>query len=218
MGTAASIFDCAVNPLNPLPENSAAEETAAQETVQAATSLKDSIIWQFQRDFYEDRGMSAWSDSIVPNFVTSNSFIAHAYARVLLAALKDIFADAPTAASASGKASLGIHAAHIGSGSGVDRAAPVYIIEVGAGHGKLGYLIVECLMRYRVFFPHTTAPFPFKYVMTDAIRGNVEAWLKHPSLKEFLELGMLDVAVFDAEVDTQVRSSFHRKRSYNLSM
>ena len=188
----SSIFDCAVNPLHPAaPDEQLSEEGPPKPVViEEARPLRDSVIWALQRAFYSEKGVRAWSDALVPNFVTSNSFIAKAYAKVILGLIRDTFEGGPDAAAASG----------------VDPARPVYIIELGAGHGKLGYLIVETLLRYRSFFPATRVPngVPFKYVMTDAFVGSVDAWAQHPSLREFIEAGVIDVAVFDAERDTSV--------------
>lgn len=149
--------------------------------------LRSSLIWRLQRAFYDDRGLTAWSDAVVPNFVTSNSFIAGAYARVVLGLLQDVYGAAGSRNPAT------------------DYAQPVYIVELGAGHGKLGYLVVEALLRYRAFFPATDCMLPFKYVLTDVAATNVEAWLQHPHLVDFMEAGALDVAVFDAERDSELR-------------
>lgn len=163
------------------------------------TPLRDSALWRLQRAFYETKGVNAWSEAIVPNFVTTNSFIARAYAKVILGLLRDTFEVPPTPSRRRGSAAS--------TPAGVDPTKPVYIIEIGAGHGKLGYLIVETLLRYRAFFPPSAVPsgLPFKYVLTDAFPGMVEAWRAHPSLKDFFDMGALDVAVFDAERDREIR-------------
>lgn len=191
MGTAASIFDCAVNPLSPMAEDT--KEGSGEDLVlEANVPLRSSLLWSMQRDFYDSRGINAWADGTVPNFVTSNSFIARSYARFILAVLKDVFQPSPAGASAASTSSGGVR-------------EPVYILELGAGHGKLGYLIVECLLRYRAFFPHTSHAFPFKYIISDAVFSLPAIWSQHPSLKEFVELGVIDFAHFDAEKDTTVR-------------
>lgn len=191
MGTAASIFDCATNPLHPVPEaggsTDGGDDGSRDIVLENQVALRSSLIWRLQRAFYEDRGLTAWSDAVVPNFVTSNSFIAGAYARVVLGILQDVYGSAGARNPAT------------------DYAQPVYIVELGAGHGKLGYLVVEALLRYRAFFPATDCILPFKYVLTDVAASNVEAWLQHPHLVDFMEAGALDVAVFDAERDSEIR-------------
>lgn len=63
------------------------------------------------------------------------SFIARSYAKIILGYLNDIY-DAPA-----------------GSAMKADPSLPVYIVEVGAGHGKFGYLVVEALLRLRDYLP-----------------------------------------------------------------
>ena len=56
---------------------------------QAATPLRDSALWYLQSRYYANIGIKAWTDGIVPNFVTSNSFLAHSYAKIILQYIKD---------------------------------------------------------------------------------------------------------------------------------
>ena len=66
------------------------------------------------------------------------SFIGRAYAKVILGLLKDVLE--PT-------------------GSGRvrgDASQPVYVVEVGAGHGRFGYLVIEALLQLRPFLPKAT--------------------------------------------------------------
>ena len=93
-------------------------ETPAEPTT--SSRLLDSIIWKYQREFYEKLNIKAWRDAIVPNFVTSNSFIANCYARVIVRYIKDCAANGM-----------------------IDPSKPVYIVEVGAGSGKFGYLLAK---------------------------------------------------------------------------
>jgi hypothetical protein len=70
-----NIFDCAQNPLSLPEENEDGIVTAPAGknfVLQVPTRLRDSIIWELQRGFYDRMSVSAWSDAVVPNFVTSN--------------------------------------------------------------------------------------------------------------------------------------------------
>ena len=53
--------------------------------------LRDSILWKLQAAFYDQINIRCWSDAIVPNFVTSNAFIANCYSRNILAFVRDWF-------------------------------------------------------------------------------------------------------------------------------
>ena len=59
--------------------------------LEEAKPLRESLLWKLQASFYAAKGMSAWSDAVVPLFVTSNTFIAAAYAKVILGFIRDWF-------------------------------------------------------------------------------------------------------------------------------
>ncbi len=43
-----------------------------------------SLLWQLQRQFFEQQGIQAWRQGTVPHYITSNPHIANAYAQVVL--------------------------------------------------------------------------------------------------------------------------------------
>jgi hypothetical protein len=151
--------------------------------IEPACPLKDSLLWELQERFYTSLNIKAWSDAIVPNFVTSNAFIAHCYARVLLDFLKDWFAR-PDA----------------------DPTEPVHVVEIGAGHGRLAFLVLRELLSMREQWPAMAEPAaaPFKWIITDFTDGNLAFWLGHECLKPFFDAGLCDAAIFDAERDTEL--------------
>ncbi len=53
--------------------------------------MRDSVLWRLQSAFYDTVSMDAWAKAIVPNFVSSNSFLAKAYARMILGFARDWF-------------------------------------------------------------------------------------------------------------------------------
>ena len=144
------------------------------------TRLRDSALWALQTSFYDTPGV--WREGVVPSFATSNAFIARAYARVLLGAMIDLTASTLP-----------------------DPASPLYILELGAGSGKLGFLILTELLAMRDEWPPSTLPCPFVYVMTDASARSLEFWRAHERLAPFFANGMLDCGLFDAERDTSVK-------------
>lgn len=81
---------------------------------------------------------------------------------------------------------------------GTNPNEPIYVIEIGAGHGRLGFLIVQWLMELRDLLP-PSAVVPFCYVLTDFTPESVAWWRQHPMLREFIEQGTLDLAVVDVE-------------------
>ena len=69
----------------------AASSTPGGVILEDFTPLRDSILWRLQSAFYNDVAIEAWSKAIVPNFVSSNSFLAKCYARLILAYVRDWF-------------------------------------------------------------------------------------------------------------------------------
>lgn len=154
--------------------------------IEPPTRLAESALWGLQRAFYDRVAVQSWADAIVPTFVSCNAFIASAYARVIMGFIRDWFI---------------LHAPAEG-----DSAAPVYIVETGGGHGKLAFLIVRELLAMRGQWPdpEATSP-PFVYVLTDCAASSVAFWETHECLAPLLARGVLNIAVWDAERDTELR-------------
>lgn len=206
-----NIFDCAANPLGPLPgdedQQGASGETRAPgsphhdpqfgkdaegnplypvDPKHPKTRLSESLLWKLQRNFYDSKGTQPWKDGIVPNFVTSNAYIASAYAKVIMGLLRDIYV-------------------HHTVGNATE---PLYIIETGAGHGKLAYLIIESLLRWEEHLPKLGGSPPFVYVLTETGQKPIDEWKDHVSLRPLFEkedsIELLDFALFDVTKDDHV--------------
>ncbi|MEX1018952.1 MAG: tetratricopeptide repeat protein [Litorilinea sp.] len=151
----------------------------------AAVPLSQSPLWQKQQDFYTRLGQYAWQGGFVPEYITSNPFIAHAYAQLIWAYWRDgIAADT------------------------LDPAHPSYILELGAGSGRFAFLFLTQLAALldRAGVENAAGagnPVPrFVYVMTDVAQSNLDAWRANPRLAPFVAAGTLDFARFDARQDT----------------
>lgn len=135
--------------------------------------FSQSFIWKLQRAFFEQQGNQAWSEGIVPHYITSNPYMANAYAGLVLGWLRDWRA------------------------GGLDLAKPLYIVELGAGHGRFAYHFLKKLEpRWR---RSAFAHLPIRYIMTDLAEKNIAHWRAHALLRPFVAKGMLDFARFDAE-------------------
>lgn len=139
--------------------------------------FSESPIWELQRAYYEEQGISAWQNNEVPEYITSNPMIATSYAEMIFGFLQD-------------RAQLGY------------LSEPVTIVELGAGSGRLAFHVLKelCAMRdcARMSLP------AFRYVMSDLALKNVAYWQQQPSLRPFVEQGILDYAQFDAVKDTEL--------------
>jgi tetratricopeptide (TPR) repeat protein len=137
--------------------------------VEAGQRLSSSLLWDLQRSFFEQQGESAWSCGLVPQYITSNPWIANAYAQVVLGWLRD---------------------------GGFDLRHPVYVLELGCGSGRFGYLFLNRLRDLLARSP--LAQVRIRYVLTDFHAGTLEALRNHPALQDLLAEGALDFAVYDA--------------------
>src|SRR4051812_13767301 len=81
--------------------------------------LSQSILWNWQRKFFESQGIQAWSGGAVPHHITSSPFIADAYARVVFGFLRDC----QSVVGGDGNSSV----------VPLDHSQPVYIVELGSG-------------------------------------------------------------------------------------
>eukprot|EP00921_Rhytidocystis_pertsovi_P019810 GHVQ01031476.1.p1 GENE.GHVQ01031476.1~~GHVQ01031476.1.p1 ORF type:complete len:874 (-),score=107.67 GHVQ01031476.1:880-3501(-) len=96
----------------------------------------------------------------------------------------------------------------------VDRSEPVYILELGAGHGRFTFLVLKALLRYKDQFSSFNLPSrPFVYVYSDVAEANIDFCSKHPKLKELANDGWLDFAFVDGNIqplDINLRLSGYR--------
>lgn len=133
--------------------------------------FSQSKIWQLNRDFYQKKGPSAFSEEIVPHNLTSSSSVGKTYAELIFGFLKDL--------SSKGKT--------------ID---PVYILELGAGHGRLAFHILVHLDRL-VLRTDIALP-PYCYVLSDIAEDNLSFFQNHSQFKPYFERGVLDLSYFDA--------------------
>ena len=125
----------------------------------------------------------------MPHHITSSPFIADAYARVVLGFLRDLRAISNQAKKTSV--------------APLDLSQPVYIVELGSGPGRFGYLFLKSFLK--AHYNSVLKDFPVKYVMTDLTEKNLEYWRAHPWLQPLLEAGVLDFARFDVEHDRKLK-------------
>jgi tetratricopeptide (TPR) repeat protein len=138
--------------------------------------LSRSGLWKLQRAFFEQQGISAWSENVIPTYITSNTFTANAYGKVVLGFLRDWYSVARNS---------------------LDMSQPVYIVELGSGSGHFSY---HFLKKFLDFFTRSALKeIPIKYIMTEISEELVTFWQNHPSLQPFVEQGFLDFAIFDVE-------------------
>lgn len=142
----------------------------AQYKLEAFTPFSESLIWELNREYYQEAGMDAWQNQVVPHHLTSNAVVGKTYAELILGALKDIAAKGNTTDT-------------------------VYILELGTGHGRLSFHILQQLEK-AISLVAAKLP-PYCYVVSDIVEDNLSFLNNHPQLQPYLEQGLLDVAYFD---------------------
>jgi Tetratricopeptide repeat len=78
--------------------------------------FSSSLLWTLQDSAYTHLGPSAWSEGLVPSYITSNPFIAKKYAALAAAYIRD---------------------------NQIDPSEPIYLFDLGGGSGRFAYLFLK---------------------------------------------------------------------------
>lgn len=147
----------------------------------------ESEIWDLQREYFDTMGFEAWRSGEVPHYVTTNPRHANAYAELVFALYKDFVQN-----------------------EGSSDIAPIHIIELGAGSGRMAYYFLKRLEKLCEWesVPLTA----FRYILTDFTQKNVDFWKVHPRFKPYFEAGILNVARFDATNPSTINLQLRPKK------
>lgn len=144
------------------------------------TSLSNSILWQRMHEYYAQMGTEVWEEEVVPQQITNNTYLANNYSKLIVAHIQDYI---------------------LANGNPKDDS-PFYILEIGAGHGRLSFYLLENLRQaFAVFgWPKKW----LKFIMTDISLKSLDTWRTHHALKSFIDEGWLDMAMYHASEDTEI--------------
>ncbi len=138
--------------------------------IESNKPFSESLIWQLNRDFYQHKGLAAWSENVVPHHMTSNAMVGRTYAELIFSFLKDLASKGKTAET-------------------------VYILELGAGHGRLAFHILQHLEKL-VHSINTEIP-AYCYILSDIVEDNLTFFRTHPQFQAYFEKGIVDTSYFD---------------------
>ncbi len=139
--------------------------------------FSESIIWDIQRNYFLQNGMDAWQADVVPHYISSNPTMARAYSQVVFGYLRDCVAAAQS------------------SSFSLDVTQPIYIVELGAGSGRLAHHFLHQFFHQQA--QSTLAELNIKFIMTDFVPEIIAFWQQHERFKPWVEAGVLDFALFD---------------------
>ncbi len=151
--------------------------------------LSESILWDLQRRFYDERGLGAWDSGPVPSYVTSNPYIAATYAQLVMQFLRDALAGRDSDGKSGNMA--------------IDPSKPIYIVELAAGHGRFSFLFLKKF--FALLDASSLRGLQVRYVMSDFTQSNLRGWTAQPMFKPFVDAGRLDFGLFDLEKDTSIK-------------
>ncbi len=152
--------------------------------------FSQSLLWQMTRDYYHQRGLSAWESGTVPSYVTSNPYIAQVYANLVMTFLKNCLSQSPPSNAANNRCRI-------------DPQQPIYIVELAAGHARFSYLFLKKFFALKN--ASSLRSLDIRYVMTDFTETNLKEWGRQSLFQPFLDQGLLHFALFDLETDETIR-------------
>lgn len=148
--------------------------------LEAEKPLSQSILWKLQTDFYANQGPEAWIKGIVPQYITTNPYIANLYAKTVFGYFRDI-----------------------ASSKDFDKNTIIYIMELAAGVGRFTYTFLKRFLH--IVENSSLKGLKFKYIVTDLAERNATYWQNHSFLKPYFESGVLDCAIFDMAGEEELR-------------
>lgn len=141
--------------------------------------LSKSMIWKLQEDFYANQGPQAWIKGIVPQYITTNPYIANIYAKTVFGYCRDFV-----------------------NSKDYNPNTTIYIMELASGVGRFSFTFLKRFLE--IIERSSLKELKFKYIITDLAERNVTYWLNHSYLKPYFEMGILDCATFDMTKDNEL--------------
>lgn len=142
--------------------------------IETPVRLSTSKLWQIQRNYFSTMGIQAWKDE-VPFYISSNAFIGHRYAILVVNFIKDWRRLHPS------------------------NYEPFYIAELGSGTGKFSFYFLKSLKN--LLDEYHLNDVKFCYFITDLIEKNIEFCQENSCFSTFIQAGELDFSLFDVEKD-----------------
>lgn len=158
-------------------------KTAAEDDttviLEAGKRLSQSMVWKLQNDFFAKQGPEAWTRGIVPQYITTNPYIANIYAKIIFGYLRDF-----------------------ATRTDIDKNSTIYIMELASGVGRFTYTFLKRFLH--IIENSSLKGLKFKYIVTDFSEKNIKYWQNHSFLKPYFDSEILDCATFDITKDEEL--------------
>jgi len=148
--------------------------------LESKMQLSQSMLWNLQKDFFANQGPEAWIRGIVPQYITTNPYIANLYAKTIFGYCRDYV-----------------------TRTEIDKNSTIYIMELASGVGRFTYTFLKRFLH--LIQNSSLKGLKFKYIVTDFSEKNIEYWQNHSFLKSYFDSGILDCATFDISKDEQLK-------------
>lgn len=149
--------------------------TESSKHIQDPVRLSESMLWELQRNYFDTMGIDAWENDI-PFYITNNAFIGHQYAYLVYQYMLDW---------------QNLHGAN----------QTIDVLELGCGVGRFCFYFIRAL---KSLLKEKPLNVNFRYILTDVTEKNVKFCEDNLCFEEFINEGILDFAVFDAELDESI--------------
>ena len=144
--------------------------------IEQKTEVPKSKLWSLQDHFYQEMGVGAWDENLVPSQTTTNPQIADSYAAVIAAFIRDC----------------------------KDCGQPVTVIEAGGGNGILASRILHFLDKRLKALGLEDAH--YEYYLTDGAASNLEHWKKIPRFQYLKKQGILKLGTLWVDAKLELRA------------
>ena len=153
------------------------------------TPFSKSIIWELQRNFFNNEGIQAWNGQ-VPFYVSSNKLIANHYTHIISSFIQDL------------------------SLKNQEFKSPIHIIELGAGSGKFSFHLIKQLFNILKDLNWTNN---IKYIISDVSQKNIDHLKNHSQLETFFQQGILDIGILDLESSSDTIKLQYSEQELHMS-
>ena len=103
----------------------------------------ESSVWTAQQTFYESRGAGVWERGEVPSLISSNSFVANMYVQMIIQMAEQHWLHQQNRNNAKAQTNSLVTEDGYSGNSNSARKLRVAVVEIGAGHGLLSFLMAR---------------------------------------------------------------------------